>query len=126
MLLTENPIKIFPQQPNVLKLRTVDTIVFLPLNFVSSFFGMNFIDIRDMTQSQSLFWLVGCCVTAGVLAVSLCLAFSGSSLMDRFLRWKESRERHRARMADRIPDQPGLVVKGFRILGMDQGTDSWH
>lgn len=31
---------------------TVVTIIFLPLNFVSSFFGMNFADIRDMSQTQ--------------------------------------------------------------------------
>lgn len=32
------------------------TIIFLPLSFVSSFFGMNTSDIRNINDSQKVFW----------------------------------------------------------------------
>jgi Mg2+ and Co2+ transporter CorA len=37
---------------------TVVTVIFLPLSFVTSYFGMNTVDIRDMASGQSLFWAV--------------------------------------------------------------------
>ncbi|KAJ5443385.1 Mg2+ transporter protein CorA-like/Zinc transport protein ZntB [Penicillium cf. griseofulvum] len=37
---------------------TVVTVIFLPLSFVTSYLGMNSVDIRDGTFNQSLFWIV--------------------------------------------------------------------
>ena len=71
---------------------TVVTIIFLPLNFVTSFFGMNVSDIRDMQATQSLFWLVAMCVTAGVFVASVFLAFQGGKLLDRLLLWWDARK----------------------------------
>jgi Mg2+ and Co2+ transporter CorA len=71
---------------------TVVTIIFLPLNFVTSFFGMNVSDIRDMQATQSLFWLVAMCVTAGVFVASIFLAFQGGKLLDRMLLWIDARK----------------------------------
>ncbi|KAK5707533.1 hypothetical protein LTR97_000070 [Elasticomyces elasticus] len=70
---------------------TVVTIVFLPLNFVSSFFGMNFVDIRNMDRTQGLFWLVAVCVTFGVVAASLFLAFSGGDILEKLIMWRDAR-----------------------------------
>ncbi|KAI4954384.1 hypothetical protein J4E91_002097 [Alternaria rosae] len=45
---------------------TVVTVVFLPLSFVTSYFGMNASDIRDMDETQAVFWSVAIpltCVT---------------------------------------------------------------
>lgn len=70
---------------------TVVTIIFLPLNFVTSFFGMNTVDIRDMTATQSLFWLVAILVTVGVLGASVFLAFQGGNLMERLHLWLDAR-----------------------------------
>ncbi|KAL3418191.1 mg2+ transporter, partial [Phlyctema vagabunda] len=53
---------------------TIVTIIFLPLSFVSSFFGMNTVDIRDMGSSQWLFWAVGIPVTVIVVGLSLVFA----------------------------------------------------
>jgi len=71
---------------------TVVTIIFLPLNFVTSFFGMNVSDIRDMEATQSLFWLVAMCVTAGVFVASIFLAFQGGKILDRALLWVDARK----------------------------------
>jgi len=40
---------------------TVVTVIFLPLSFISSYFGMNFADIRDMEERHGFFWIVGKC-----------------------------------------------------------------
>jgi hypothetical protein len=75
---------------------TVVTIIFLPLNFVTSFFGMNVSDIRNMQATQSLFWLVAMCVTAGVFVASIFLAFQGGKLLDRMLLWIDARKERAA------------------------------
>lgn len=56
---------------------TLVTIVFLPLSFVSSVFGMNTVDVRDMESSQWLFWAIAIPVTAAVGATSLLAAYGG-------------------------------------------------
>jgi hypothetical protein len=58
---------------------TLVTIVFLPLSFVSSVFGMNTVDVRDMASTQKLFWIVALPVTAAVGGMSLLAAYGGSS-----------------------------------------------
>ncbi|KAI9684977.1 MAG: hypothetical protein M1820_010857 [Bogoriella megaspora] len=68
---------------------TIVTIIFLPLSFVSSFFGMNFADIRNMSRNQGLFWLVACCVTSIVVCFSMLLAFYGAEMSEKFFLWKQ-------------------------------------
>lgn len=72
---------------------TIVTIIFLPLSFISSFFGMNFSDIRDMERTQRLFWLVAGCLTVATVGFSLFLAFYGGSIMEWFVTWKQTRSR---------------------------------
>jgi hypothetical protein len=59
---------------------TLVTIIFLPLSFISSVFGMNTIDIRDMDSSQSLFWAIAIPVTALIGGFSLLIAYYGSQM----------------------------------------------
>lgn len=101
---------------------TVVTIVFLSLNFVSSFFGMNFLDIRDMAQTQWLFWAVALCVTASVVAISIFLAFSGGSIMEKILLWRDRRREQRlsTKTARRQAMPPGPGERGFKVLGMER------
>lgn len=82
---------------NAIIVFTVVTIVFLPLNFVCSFFGMNVSDIRNMTGTQSLFWIVAACVTTAVVFASVFVAFNGGNMMERFVLWKETRRHVRSR-----------------------------
>jgi Mg2+ and Co2+ transporter CorA len=72
---------------------TIVTIIFLPLSFISSFFGMNFSDIRDMEQTQRLFWLVAGSLTVGTVAFSVFLAFYGGAIVEWGVTWRENRSR---------------------------------
>ncbi|KAF7188714.1 hypothetical protein HII31_09966 [Pseudocercospora fuligena] len=53
---------------------TTVTVIFLPLSFVSSVFGMNTNDIRNLSSNQWLFWVVAIPLTAFVIIVSWILA----------------------------------------------------
>ena len=59
---------------------TIVTIIFLPMSFVSSFFGMNVSDVRDMVYGQWVFWATGLGFTVVVSLVSLVLAFHGENM----------------------------------------------
>jgi hypothetical protein len=61
---------------------TLVTIIFLPLSFVASVFGMNTVDIRDMDSSQWIFWATALPVTATIGGVSLLLAYYGTQMRD--------------------------------------------
>lgn len=78
---------------------TIVTIIFLPLSFISSFFGMNFSDIRDMETTQRLFWIVAGSLTVGTVAFAIFVAFYGSAIVDWFVAWKEDRKRRRKNQA---------------------------
>ena len=70
---------------------TLVTIVFLPLSFVSSVFGMNTVDVRDMGSTQTLFWAVALPVTAAVGGMSLLAAYGGPALQRHVQRLKKMR-----------------------------------
>lgn len=100
---------------------TVVTIIFLPLNFVTSFFGMNTSDIRDMTATQSLFWIVGICVTVGVLGVSIFLAFQGGNILEALHLWLDARK-ERATNAAAISRRAPIYNGGFRLSDIDRAN----
>ena len=54
---------------------TVVAAVFLPLSFVTSYLGMNTVDIRDMNRSQSIFWATAVPATFGVVALAILAAY---------------------------------------------------
>ncbi|RSL99797.1 hypothetical protein CDV31_012048 [Fusarium ambrosium] len=53
---------------------TIVTLFFLPLSFVSSFMGMNTMDIRDMEHNQTIYWTAAVPVTVGTMALALMLS----------------------------------------------------
>jgi hypothetical protein len=55
---------------------TLVTIVFLPLSFVASLFGMNTTDIRNTESDQTIFWAVAIPLTAVIGGVSLLIAYA--------------------------------------------------
>ena len=50
---------------------TLVTIIFLPISAVSSIFGMNTTDVRDMPHSQWLYWAVAIPLTIVVILIGL-------------------------------------------------------
>jgi hypothetical protein len=78
---------------------TIVTIVFLPLSFVSSFFGMNFSDIREIESTQRLFWIISGSLTVGTVGFAIFLAFYGGAIVDWFISWRENRNRSRTRVS---------------------------
>lgn len=50
---------------------TIVTVIFLPLSAISSIFGMNTSDIRDLEQGQWLYWATAVPVTVGVILIGL-------------------------------------------------------
>ncbi|KAF1970652.1 hypothetical protein BU23DRAFT_556613 [Bimuria novae-zelandiae CBS 107.79] len=76
---------------------TIVTVIFLPLSFVTSYLGMNTSDIRDMDNTQSLFWETALPLTVGVMAIMLAIAYNGDEILDfassvyRYLTGKQDR-----------------------------------
>ena len=102
---------------------TLVTIIFLPLNFVSSFFGMNVRDIRTLDQTQWLFWAVALCVTVGVVAASVFVAFSGGTIVEKVLLWRDKRREQQltARTARRhVVSLRDAGEGGFKVIGMER------
>lgn len=69
---------------------TVVTIFFLPLSFVTGFFGMNLVGINPSTSTVKHFWVIALPLTFGVVFLCLFAAFSGY-----IRRWIERRARRR-------------------------------
>jgi hypothetical protein len=97
---------------------TIVTIVFLPLSFISSFFGMNFSDIRDMERTQGLFWIVAGSLTVGTVAFAMFLAFYGGSMVDWFIGWRDDRRRGRERRSRIKKSLFGSKKAGARTTGI--------
>lgn len=98
---------------------TVVTLIFLPLSFVSSYFGMNTRDIRDTEATQSRFWAVSASVTVGVVGLAVFIAFYGSVILETVSLWfsKSSSSRHQKNVANlRDPSGP-TGVSNFEVIG---------
>lgn len=95
---------------------TIVTIIFLPLSFVSSFFGMNFSDIRNMESTQRLYWIISGSLTVGTVAFAVFLAFYGGSIVEWGVSWRENRRRMKKRAE--VPGARQIMVRasqtGFR------------
>ncbi|RPA86007.1 hypothetical protein BJ508DRAFT_302386 [Ascobolus immersus RN42] len=90
---------------------TIVTVIFLPLSFVSSYFGMNTRDIRDMEKKQSTFWAVALPVTSVTLIVSCLVAFWGGSLKSKYWKWRFETKRSQPGMG--LLDDEGLIERGI-------------
>lgn len=59
---------------------SIVTAVFLPLSFVTSFFGMNTTDVRNTNHGQGFFWVIAIPVTAGIVGISVLIAYRGANI----------------------------------------------
>lgn len=62
---------------------TIVTVIFLPLSFATSYFGMNTNDIRDIDRGQGFFWAIAGPLTVVVLLTAWLIASRGP-------RWKKA------------------------------------
>jgi len=74
---------------------TIVTVIFQPLSFVTSYLGMNSVDIRDGTFKQSLFWIVAL-PSAAVLIFTLWIVLKFRQSLRRW--WPRRRLRGSLRM----------------------------
>jgi hypothetical protein len=86
---------------------------------------MNTHDIRNMTSNQSIFWIVSCALTVGVVGFTVFLAFYGSAIVEAFFTWKANRNRPaipRRKSSRKIPPaDPSL--RNFKVLGIARGEN---
>lgn len=105
---------------------TIVTIVFLPLSFVSSFFGMNVRDIRNLEQTQWLFWVVASATTIAVVGFALFFAFYGGTLYERFMNWRDERQKMARYRGERlrVTDTLRKDIQSFRVFSAAR-SDKW-
>ncbi|KAL9036668.1 MAG: hypothetical protein Q9180_004164 [Flavoplaca navasiana] len=89
------------RQESAILIFIIVTIIFLPLSFVSSFFGMNTSDIRDMTTPQLVFWASAIPLTLIVLGISFFVAKNIETLKDI---WQSLPDRWRAKSPAAAPN----------------------
>jgi len=89
-------------------------MIFLPLNFVTSYLGMNTCDIRNMSNNQSLFWAIVVPLTCAVMTVILSIAYNGDQL-----RWLMSNGFHVLRRYVKISN-----VSRISIADLERITDN--
>ncbi|MCJ1397255.1 hypothetical protein MMC11_000447 [Xylographa trunciseda] len=63
------------RQNKAILIFTIITVVFLPLSFFTSYFGMNTSDVREMDGGQGLFWAVAGPLSFAVIALAMIFAF---------------------------------------------------
>ncbi|KUJ16671.1 uncharacterized protein LY89DRAFT_684771 [Mollisia scopiformis] len=56
---------------------TIITVIFLPLSFFTSYFGMNTDDIRSMEKGQWFFWSVSAPLSIAINVITFLIAFKG-------------------------------------------------
>ncbi|KAK8231733.1 hypothetical protein HDK77DRAFT_70015 [Phyllosticta capitalensis] len=59
---------------------TAVTTVFLPLSFITSYFGMNFADLRDTHWNQAMYWVIAGPATFVIVATTLMVAYNTDEL----------------------------------------------
>ncbi|KAH7013911.1 hypothetical protein EDB80DRAFT_382212 [Ilyonectria destructans] len=97
---------------------TTVTVIFLPLSFITSYFGMNTVDIRDTTARQNMFWAIALPVTVIVVAVTVAITSREDAMygfiMDVFRRDVSGKtRRERVPVADRL-EQLGRQIQHRR------------
>lgn len=61
---------------------TIVTLVFLPLSFVTSFMGMNTVDIRNQGSTQVVFWEVAVPLTTVVIGLALLVGYKFEAMRE--------------------------------------------
>ncbi|KAL2124626.1 hypothetical protein VTJ04DRAFT_991 [Mycothermus thermophilus] len=92
---------------------TAVTVIFLPMTFISGFFGMNTIDIRDIDADQTLYWTIAIPVTFLTLFATFVYGYKGDEIGDWLHRKFHSKIMRRfpaTREAQRIGDIEAKIL----------------
>jgi hypothetical protein len=99
---------------------TIVTIIFLPLSFVATLFGMNTKDLRDMENTQVLFWQVSIPLTVGIGGISLLIAYGGTLIRDGF---GKNKNRPREKWSAQFARVRRTSHNGFSRRDEEEGDD---
>ena len=109
---------------------TIVTIVFLPLSFIASFFGMNTADIRSMTHDQGLFWIVALSLTTFVVCAASFTAFYGGPIVERLYEmhgnYQQRKTKRRAAILKIDNTNVGKSTEGFKIISTARLQNNRH
>lgn len=86
-------------------------MIFLPFNFVASYFGMNTYDMSNMSNNQSLFWAIVVPLACAVMTVILSIAYNGDQL-----RWLTSNGFHVLRGYVKISNVSRISIADFERI----------
>ena len=96
------------RQENAIMVFTIVTIIFLPLSFVSSVFGMNTNDIRNMTLNQWTYWAASLPLTVLVVFGALWFAGELGSIGRWIAKWFSRSPKRSQRQETNLVDRPNL------------------
>jgi hypothetical protein len=105
---------------------TMVTTIFLPLSFLSSYFGMNTSDIRTMAKTQVTFWYWALPTTFIVVGIALVMAIWGGRFWQEYVSWRRRRKelKNAAEVASMGPSGPIIKltdrVDTFEVLGVQK------
>ncbi|KAF4840169.1 hypothetical protein CGCSCA4_v010487 [Colletotrichum siamense] len=103
---------------NAIRVFTLVTLFFLPLSFVTSFFGMNTVDIRDMPQSSWMYWVIAAPITLLVLCSAYLYAYKWEAITRRVTR--------KTWLDEGIPRRLGGRRRTRRSTLGDYGNGGWR
>jgi Mg2+ and Co2+ transporter CorA len=72
---------------------TIVAVIFLPLSFVSGYFGMNFPDLTGTKKHSSHFWTIAAPLTSGILILCVIISVKGEQIFFAIggsLRWMKT------------------------------------
>ncbi|KAL2116560.1 hypothetical protein VTJ04DRAFT_8728 [Mycothermus thermophilus] len=103
-----------------IRIFTVTTLIFVPLTFVSGFFGMNTNDIRDIDANQTLYWMISIPVTFVTLSIAFIYGYKADDLSDWFHNKFHRTRLDRSKMAVKLPKMSTEVLSLVE-LGREKG-----
>lgn len=80
------------------------TVVFLPLSFFCSYFGMNLKGVKNTARSESWFWELGGSLTVVIVSVIALCAFARHFWSERFVAAKAALKNLRTQFRDKDPE----------------------